>query len=117
MGESSRAVVVVYVNHGRVGQFSRGEYSAGIFPSTAVDPVAVNAVQVPGQRKDDRTLSLELAYNSRAAPFKSVAVFDECGQGKKKVVEVWHVRKFRQQRFHEAVFGKMEFIIPFDHAG
>ena len=26
------AVVVVYVNHGLVGQFSRGEYSTGVFP-------------------------------------------------------------------------------------
>ena len=36
---SSHAVIFVYVNHGLVGQFSRGEYSTG-----AIDSVAVKAV-------------------------------------------------------------------------
>ena len=44
MGVSGRAVVVVYVNNGLVWQASRGEYSTGIFPSAAVDPVAVKDI-------------------------------------------------------------------------
>ena len=63
VGVSGRAVVVVYVDNGLVWQFSRGEYSTGISPSPAVDPLTVKAVQVPGQRKHDRTLRLELDYN------------------------------------------------------
>ena len=43
VGVSGRVVVVVYANHGLVEQFSRGEYSTGIFSSAAVDPVAVKA--------------------------------------------------------------------------
>ena len=70
MGVSSRAVVVVYVNHRFVGQFSWGEYSTGIFVSAAVDPVAAKAVQVNGQRKHDQTLRLELDCNLRGMPFE-----------------------------------------------
>ena len=62
MGVSGRVVVVVDVNRGLLWQLSRGEYSAGIFPTAAVDPVAVKAVQCPAQRKHDRTLRLELDY-------------------------------------------------------
>ena len=79
MGVSGRAVVVVYVDNGLVRQFSRGEYSTGISPSAAVDPVAVQAVQVPGQRKHDRTLRLELDYNPCGTSFKSVTVLHESG--------------------------------------
>ena len=82
MGVSGRAAVVVDVNRGLLGQLSRAEYSTSIFSSAAVDPVAVKAVQGPGQRKHDRTLRLELDYNPRGAPFESVAVFDESRQGK-----------------------------------
>ena len=39
----SGSVVVVYVDNGLIWQFSRGEYSSGISPSAAVDPVAVKA--------------------------------------------------------------------------
>ena len=42
------------VNRRLVGQFSRGEYISGIFSTTAVDPVAVQAVEGPTQRKHDR---------------------------------------------------------------
>ena len=38
-------------------------------PSAAVHPVAVKAVQVPGQGKHDRTLRFELDYNPRAVTF------------------------------------------------
>ena len=120
MGESSRTVVVVYVNHGLVGRFSRGEYSTGIFPSAAVDPVAVKAVQVPGQRNNDLTLTLELDYNPRAAPFELVAVFNKNRQGKKIVAEAWQVRNISQQHLHEAVSGpkdKFNVTIPYDRAG
>ena len=60
MGVSGRAVVIVGVNHGLIGQLSRGEYITSIFSSAAVDPVAVKALQGPGQRKHDRTLRIEL---------------------------------------------------------
>ena len=79
MGVSGRAVIVVYVDHVIVGQFSRGEYSTGIFPSAAVDQVAVKAVQVPGQRKHDRTLRLELEYNPCGTSFKIVTDLHENG--------------------------------------
>ena len=101
MGVSGRAVVVVDVNCGLLGQLSRGEYSARIFPTAAVDPVAVKAVQRPAQWKHDRTLRLELDYNSRGAPFKSAAVFNERGQERKMVAEVWHVCNISQQHLHE----------------
>ena len=74
-----RAVVVVCVANGLVWQFARGEYSTGISPSAAVDSVAVKAVQVPGQRKHDRTLRLELDYNPCGASFKIVTVLHESG--------------------------------------
>ena len=64
----------------------------GIFPYAAVDPAGFKIVQVPGQRKHDRTLRHELDHNPRAAPFEGVAVFDESRQGKSSVAEVWHVR-------------------------
>ena len=73
------AVVVVYVDNGFAWQFSRGEYSTGISPTAAVDPVAVKAVQVPGQRKHDRTLRLELDYNPCGTSFRSVTVLHESG--------------------------------------
>ena len=79
MGVSGRAVVVVDVNRGLLEQLSRGEYSTSIFSSAAVDPVALKAVQCPGQRKHDRTLRLELDYNPRGAPFESVTVLHESG--------------------------------------
>ena len=79
MGVSDRAVVVVYVENGLVWQFSRGEYSTGISPSAAVDPVAVKAVQVPGQRKHDRTLRLEIDCNPCGTSIKSVTVLHESG--------------------------------------
>ena len=77
MGVSGRAVVVVYVNNGLVWQFSRGEYSTDISPSAAVDPVAVQAVQVLGQRKHDQTLRLELDYNPCGTSFRNVIVLHE----------------------------------------
>ena len=59
---SSRAMIFVYVNHGLVGQFSRGEYSTGTSPSAAIYPVAVKALQVPGQRRHDQRLRIQLDY-------------------------------------------------------
>ena len=53
---SSRAVEVVGVNRRRVGLLPRGEHIAGILPTSAVDPVAVNVEQSPTLRKHDRTL-------------------------------------------------------------
>ena len=80
MGVFGRAVVIVYyVDNGLNWQFSRGEYSTGISPSAAVDSVAVKAVQVPGQRKHDRTLKRELDYNPCGTSFKSVTVPHEGG--------------------------------------
>ena len=72
-------VVVVYVNNEHVGKFSRGEYSTCIFLCTAVEPVAVRALQVPGQRKHDRTLRLELDYDPRGPPFERMTVLHESG--------------------------------------
>ena len=120
MGVSGRAVVVVDVNRGLLGQLFRGEYSAGIFPTVAVDPVDVKAVQGSTQRKHDRTLRLELDYNPRAAPFESVTVLHESGQGKKMVADVWHVCNISQQRLHETVSGpkdKANITVSFDRAG
>ena len=65
-----------------LGASTAQEYSTSIFSCAAVGPVAVKAVQRPGQRKPNGTLSLELGYNPRGAPFESVAVFDESRQGK-----------------------------------
>ena len=79
MEVSGRVVVVINVNHWLVGQFSRGEYSTGIFPSAAVDPVALKAVHVPGQRKRDRALRLEFDYNPRGMRFETVTVLHESG--------------------------------------
>ena len=120
MEVSSRAVLVVGVNHGLIGQLSRGEYSTGIFPSAAVDPVTVKAVHVPGQRKHDRTLKLELVYNPRAAPFESVAVFGESRQGEKNGSGGLARAHLSQQHLNEAVAGlvdKVSCTIPFDRAG
>ena len=82
MKVSSSATEVVDVNRRLVGRFPRGEYSTGIFPTAAVDPVAVKAEQGPTQRKYDRALWLESNNDVRVAPFKSVTVLDESGQGK-----------------------------------
>ena len=79
MGVSGRAVVVVYVDNGLVWQFSPGEYSIGISPSAAVDPVAVKALQFSGQRNYDRTLRHALDYNPCGTSFKSVIVLHESG--------------------------------------
>ena len=81
MGVCGRAVVVVDVNHGPFAQLSRSEYSTGIFCSASVDPVALTAVQGPGERKHDRTLRLDLDYNPRRVPVERVAVFNESGMG------------------------------------
>ena len=70
MGVSSRAVAIVDVNREFTGQLFRGEYSTGVFPTAAVDPVAVKAVPGTGQRKHDRKLRLELDYNPLVAPSK-----------------------------------------------
>ena len=105
MGVSSRAVVIVDVNREFTGQLSRGEYSTGIFPTAAVDPVAEKTVPGSGQRKHDRTRRLELYYNPRGAPFESVTVLHEIGQGKTIVAEVWHVYNISQQHLHETVSG------------
>ena len=120
VGVSSRAVVVVDVNRGLTGQLSRVEYSTGIFPTAAVDPVAVKAVQGPGQRKHDRTLRLKLDDNPRVAPFESVAVLNESGQGENMAAEVWHVRNISQQHLHENVSGpkhKVHITVSLDRAG
>ena len=47
---------VIDVNRRLVGRFTRGESSTGIFPTTAVDPVATKAEQGPTQRKYDGPL-------------------------------------------------------------
>ena len=47
---------VADVNHRLVGRLRRGDNNAGIFLTTAVDPVAVKAEQGPTQRKCDRAL-------------------------------------------------------------
>ena len=52
-GVPRRAVIVVYVNHAHVGEVFPGRLQLRIFPSAAVDPVAVKSVQAPGQRKHD----------------------------------------------------------------
>ena len=76
------AVEVVDVNRRLVGRLPRGEYSTGSFPTTAVDPVAIQAEQGPTQRKHDRAQRLEPNRNPRGASVKSVSVLDESGQGK-----------------------------------
>ena len=119
MGASSRAVVVVDVNRGFLGQLSRGDYNTSMFSSAAVDPVAVQAVQGPGQRKHVRTLRHELDYNPRGAPFECVAVFDKSRQGKQEVAMVWHVCNISHQHLHETVSGpkdKVNVTISFDLA-
>ena len=77
MGVFGRALKVIYVNNGLVGQFSRGEYSPSVFPGAAVDEVAVMAVQVPGRRKHHRTLRLELDYKPHGTTFKTVTVLHQ----------------------------------------
>ena len=74
---SGRAVVVVYVTNGLVYQFSRGEYSTGISTSAVVEPVDDIAVQVPGKRKHDQTIRLELDYNLCGTSSKSMTVLHE----------------------------------------
>ena len=59
--------------------FSGASTEQEISLSAAVDPVAVKAVQIPGQRKHDRTLRLELDYNPCGPSFKSVTVLQESG--------------------------------------
>ena len=49
----------VDVNRRLVGRLPRGEHTAGIFPTTAVDAVAVKAEQDPTQRRYDRAFGLE----------------------------------------------------------
>ena len=56
MGLFTRAVGVVDVNRRLVGQLPRGEYDIGFSPTTAVDPVAAQAVKGPTQRNHDRAL-------------------------------------------------------------
>ena len=120
MGVPSRAVVVVYVDNGLVWHLSQGEYSTDIYPSAAVDPVAVKAVQVPVQWKRDRTLRLELDYNTGGTPFKRVTVLHDMGLGKSMVSLVWHVRNICQHYSYETVSGpkfKLNIAISFDRAG
>ena len=65
-------MVVIYVSHGLVGQFSRGEYGTGIFLSAAVDPVGSERLRrFPVKRKHDQTLRLELDHNPRGTFFES----------------------------------------------
>ena len=72
------AVIVAYVGNGLVWQCARVEYSPGISPSAAVDPIAVTAVRVVGQWKHDRTLRIELDYNT---PVFSSQFFSSDGMG------------------------------------
>ena len=53
MGVSSRTVVVVDVDRGLTGLLPWGEYSTGISPTTAVDPVAVKAVQISTETRSN----------------------------------------------------------------
>ena len=120
MRVSGGVVVIVDVNHDLIGQLFRGEYSKRIFSSVAADPVAVTAVQGPGQRKHDRTLRLELDYNPRGAPFESVTVLHDSGKEKNMVAEVWHVCNISRQHLHETVSGpkdKVNITVSFDRAG
>lgn len=47
---------IVDVNRRTVDEFLPSEYSTGIPPASAVDAIAVEAKQVPAQRKLDRVL-------------------------------------------------------------
>ena len=53
---SNSAMQVVDVKRRLVGRLPRGEHSAGVPPTTDVDPVAVKAEQGPTQRKYDGPL-------------------------------------------------------------
>ena len=80
MGESSPAVEVVNVSRKLVGKLPRGEYSTDMFPTTRI---AVKAIYRRSHSTEhDRTLRLESDYNTGGAPFESVAVLNESGQGK-----------------------------------
>ena len=59
MRVSSSEMEAVDVNRRLVGRLPRGEHTAGIFPTTAVDAVAVKAEQDPTQRRYDRAFGLE----------------------------------------------------------
>ena len=56
MGESSRAVEVVDIYPRLIEQLPRGKYSTFVFPTTAVDPVAVKAVYIGSHSTETRSL-------------------------------------------------------------